>query len=31
MVENAQDYRIVIVQNRFAELERLVPTLAEPP
>ena len=26
MVENSQDYRIVIVQNWFEELERLVPT-----
>ena len=26
MVENSQDYRIVIVQNWFEELERLAPT-----
>ncbi len=26
MVENSQDYRIVVVQNWFAELERLAPT-----
>jgi hypothetical protein len=26
MVENSQDYRIVVVQNWFEELERLAPT-----